>query len=160
MRVFIRFKRLRWKRPFTGIIRINILIDLQKIRSTAGWKPGYCLICLCRWYLVVEEADLQDVLHAGGSVGHAEVAQRIAHQDDVGVVLLLLEVLCVPQGALAFVVHVDQLAFEALQDALPGEERQQSGGVLTFYFPPGRRTQLLTLSSKSMKLETTLTLGW
>lgn len=75
---------------------------------------------LLPWYLVVEEADLEDVLHVGGAVGHAEVAQGVAHQDDVGVILLLFEVLGVPQGALAFVVHVDQFAFEAPQDALRG----------------------------------------
>lgn len=69
-------------------------------------------------YLVVEEADLEDVLHVGHSVGHAEVPQRVAHQDDVAVLLQLFEVLRVPQGTIVFVVHVDQLAFEAPQDAL------------------------------------------
>ena len=69
-------------------------------------------------YLVVEEADLEDVLHVGRAVGHAEVPQRVAHQDDVGVLLHLFEVVCVPQGAVVFVVHVDELAFETLQDAL------------------------------------------
>lgn len=72
-------------------------------------------------YLVVEKADLQDVLHVGSSVGHAEVAQRVAHQDDVAVVLQLLEVVGVAQGAVVFVVHVDQLAFEAPDDALREE---------------------------------------
>lgn len=71
-----------------------------------------------RLYLVVEEANLEDVLHVGRAVRHAEVSQRVAHQDDVAVFLELLEVLCVPQGAVVFVVHVDQLAFKTLQDAL------------------------------------------
>jgi len=69
-------------------------------------------------YLVVEEADLQDVLHMRRGVRHAEVAQRVAHEHHVARGLHLLEVLRVPQGAVVLVVHVDQLAFESLQDAL------------------------------------------
>lgn len=69
-------------------------------------------------HLVIEEANLEDVLHAGRSVSHAEVPQRVPHQDDVGVFLQLLEVLGVPQGTVVFVVHVDELTFEAPDDAL------------------------------------------
>lgn len=74
---------------------------------------------------VIEEADLEDVLHVGDPVGHAEVPQRVAHEDDVAVLLQLFEVLGVPQGAVVFVVHVDQLAFEAFQDALRGKQHSQ-----------------------------------
>lgn len=77
-------------------------------------------------YFVVEEADPQDVLHAGRSVGHAQVPQRVSHQDDVGVLLQLFEVLGVPQGSVVFVVHVDQLAFEAPDDALRLREKIRS----------------------------------
>lgn len=68
--------------------------------------------------LVIEEADFEDVLHSGCSVSHAEVPQGVPHQDDVAVLLQLLEVFRVPQGAVVFVVHVDQLTFEASDDAL------------------------------------------
>lgn len=69
-------------------------------------------------YLVIEEADLENILHVGRSVSHAEVPQGVSHQDDVAVLLQLFEVLCVPQGAVVFVVHMDQLAFKTPQDAL------------------------------------------
>lgn len=74
-------------------------------------------------YLVIEEADPEDVLHAGRSVGHAEVPQGVPHQNDVGVFLQLLEVFRVPQGAVVLVVHVDQLTFEAPDDALRAGRR-------------------------------------
>lgn len=77
---------------------------------------------MCVRYFLVEEADPEDVLHAGRSVSHAQVPQGVPHQDDVGVVLQLLEVLGVPQSAVVFVVDVDQLTFEAPDDALTARE--------------------------------------
>lgn len=77
-------------------------------------------MCVCIRYFLVEEADPEDVLHAGRSVSHAQVPQGVPHQDDVGVVLQLLEVLGVSQSAVVFVVDMDQLPFEAPDDALRG----------------------------------------
>lgn len=93
---------------------------------------------MCVSYLVVEEADLEDVLHVGRAVGHAEVPQRVAHEDDVARLLHLLEVLRVAQGAVLLVVHVDQLAFETLQDALREEERPSDVGSLSARRSSGR----------------------
>lgn len=112
-------------------------------------------------YPIVQEADLEDVLHAGCSVGHAEVAQRVAHQDDVAAVLQPLEVLGVPQSAVVLVVHVDHLAFEAPQDALLARREAVTAGMIYLRVKTVTAPQQgLTLSSKSMKLETTLMLGW
>lgn len=83
-------------------------------------------------YLVVEEADLEDVLHVGYTVSHAEVPQWVAQQDDVTVFLQLFEVLCVPQGAIMFVVHMDQLTFESPQDPLQDKKNKKQGEPVYF----------------------------
>lgn len=83
-------------------------------------------------YLVVEEADFEDILHVGHAVGHAEVPQWVSHEDDVAVLLHLFEVLRVPQGTVVLVVHMDQLAFETLQDALWSEEHTSHREPLHF----------------------------
>lgn len=116
----------------------------------------------CVRYFVIEEADPEDVLHAGRSVSHAKVPQRVPHQDDVGVFLQLLEVLRVPQGTVVFVVHVDQLTFEAPDNALSvGGKIQPARSELSApELAEDTKARGLTLSSKSMKLETTLTLEW
>lgn len=88
-------------------------------------------VCVCVRYFFVEEADPEDVLHAGRSVSHAQVPQGVPHQDDVGVVLQLLEVLGVPQSAVVFVVDVDQLTFEAPDDALRARGGQRRSEQLS-----------------------------
>lgn len=82
-----------------------------------------CCGLVHRSHLVIEKSYLENVLYVGNAVGHAEVSHGIPQQDDVGVLLQLLEVLGVPQGAIVFVVHVDQLAFEPPQNALQEKAR-------------------------------------
>lgn len=91
---------------------------------TVKAQPGLCPVqpCVCVRYFVIEEADPEDVLHAGRSVSHAKVPQGVPHQDDVGVFFQLLEVFRVPQGPVVLVVHVDHIAFEAPDDALRKDE--------------------------------------
>lgn len=69
-------------------------------------------------YFVVEEADLQDVLHVLHSVGHVQIPQRVSQQEHVGTRPQLLEVACVEQRALSLVVDVDQLSLEGLEQTL------------------------------------------
>lgn len=82
---------------------------------------------LPRLYLVIEEADLQHVLHAGDAVGHAEVTQRVAHQHDVAVLLQLLEVVGVTESTVMLVVDVDEFTLKALQDTLQGVGEGEDG---------------------------------
>lgn len=69
-------------------------------------------------YLVIEEADFEDILHTGNTVGHVQVTEGVAHQNDVAVVLQLLEVLSVSEGPIVFIVYMNELSFEALDDSL------------------------------------------
>lgn len=69
-------------------------------------------------YFVVEEADLQNVLHVLHSVGHVQIPQRVSQQEHVGTRPQLLEVARVEQRALSLVVDVDQLPLEGLEQTL------------------------------------------
>lgn len=69
-------------------------------------------------YFVVEEADLQDVLHVLHAVSHVQIPQRVSQQKHVGTRPQLLEVARVEQRAFPLVVDVDQLSLEGREQSL------------------------------------------
>lgn len=94
-------------------------MNKRQINLTGVEKSGEPLELLVIWsYFVVEEADLQDVLHVLHSVGHVQIPQRVAQQEHVRTCPQLLEVACVEQGAFSLVVDVDQLSLEVLEHSL------------------------------------------
>lgn len=80
-----------------------------------GWKAAGRLLPT---HLVVEEANLEDVLHAGNTVCHRQVAHGVPQKDDARPCAQLLEVRGALQHAVILVVGVDERAFEALEDSL------------------------------------------
>lgn len=71
-----------------------------------------------RSYFVIEEANLEDVLHVLHAVSHVQIAQRVSQQKDVGTRAQLLEVARVEQRTFPLVVDVDQLSLEGPQHSL------------------------------------------
>lgn len=65
-------------------------------------------------HLVIQEADLENVLHTRDPVGHGEVPHGVPQQDDVGFALKLLEVTGVLAHGAVLVVCVYELALESL----------------------------------------------
>lgn len=63
-------------------------------------------------HLVIQEADLQNVLHPRDPVGHGEVPHGVPQQDNVGFALKLLEVAGVLAHGAVLVVRVYELALE------------------------------------------------
>lgn len=69
-------------------------------------------------HLVIEKADLEDVLHAGNPVCHRQVPHGVPQQDDARPAAQLLEILRPLQDAVVLVVGVDERSLEALEDSL------------------------------------------
>lgn len=80
-----------------------------------GWKAAAWLLLT---HLVIEEADLEDVLHTGNAIRHRQVAHGVPQKDDARPSAQLLEVRSALQHAVVLVVGVDERALEALEDSL------------------------------------------
>lgn len=78
-------------------------------------------------YLVIQEADLENVLHPGDPISHGEVPDGVSQQDDVGLVLKLLEVAGVLTHGAVLVVGVNELPLESFQESLNHHKRKTTG---------------------------------
>ena len=68
--------------------------------------------------LVIEESERQDVMTLGSTVSHAQVAERVSHQNDAVTVHQLLEVVGLVQCIFVLVKYVNQRAVEIFQHTL------------------------------------------
>lgn len=77
-------------------------------------------------YLVIQEADLQNVLYSRDPIRHSEVPYGVSKQDDVGFVPQLLEVTGVLTHGAVLVVGVDELALESFQETLKHQQQTRN----------------------------------
>jgi len=88
----------------------------------AGWQGSETTAA--HTHLVVEKADLEDVLHSGNAVCHRQITHGVPQQDDAGPSAQLLEVLGPLQDAVVLVVGVDERSLETPEDSLGRQDRQ------------------------------------
>lgn len=69
-------------------------------------------------HLVIQEANLENVLHTRNPIGHGEVPNGVSQQDDIGFALKLLEVTRVLTHGAVLVVCVYELALKSLEKTL------------------------------------------
>lgn len=75
-------------------------------------------------HLVVEKANLEDVLHAGNAVCHRQITHGVPQQDDARPGAQLLEVAGSLQHAVVLVVGVDEGPLEPREDTLCKQDGQ------------------------------------
>lgn len=75
-------------------------------------------------HLVIEKANLEDVLHTGNAVCHRQITHGVPQQDDARPSAQLLEILCTLQDAVVLVVGVDERSLETLEDSLCKQDGQ------------------------------------